>query len=148
MSVLRSKRPAKSGQNENTGREAAIVAALPMPILLIGPEYQILHGNQAAEQFFDMGVGLLLKQKFGDLLPFGSPLLQLIGQARERGASIAERNVDLSTPRLGERVADVTLTPSVDGGAVIGLLQGRGLAHRLDRQLLYSGSAPSMDARA
>ena len=90
-----------------------------MPIILVGLEYQLLHANQAAEQFFDMGVGLLLKQKLGDLLPFGSPLLQLIGQARERGASIAERNVDLSTPRLGERVADVTLTPTEDGAVIV-----------------------------
>src|SRR3979490_1930579 len=115
MRVLGSKKPGKSGQIERTGREAAIVAALPMPIILVGPEYQLLHANQAAEQFFDMGVGLLLKQKLGDLLPFGSPLLQLIGQARERGASIAERNVDLSAPRLDERVADVTPTPSLRG---------------------------------
>src|SRR5882757_3644183 len=147
MRVLGSRRPGKSGQNERVGRETAIVAALPMPILLVGLEYQILHANQAAEQFFDMGVGLLMKQKLGDLLPFGSPLLQLIGQARERGASIAERNVDLSTPRLGERVADVTLTPTEDG-AVIVLLQERGLAHRIDRQLLYRGAARSMSGMA
>jgi two-component system nitrogen regulation sensor histidine kinase GlnL len=147
MRVLGSKKPGKSGHNDLTGREAAIVEALPMPIILVGLEYQLLHANQAAEQFFDMGVGLLLKQKLGDLLPFGSPLIQLIGQARERGASIAERNVDLSTPRLGERVADVTLTPT-DDGAVIVLLQERGLAHRIDRQLLYRGAARSMSGMA
>jgi two-component system nitrogen regulation sensor histidine kinase GlnL len=147
MRVLGSKRPGKPGQNERAGREIAMVAALPMPILLVGLEYQILHANQAAEQFFDMGVGLLLKQRLGDLLPFGSPLLQLIGQARERGASIAERNVDLSTPRLGERVADVTLTPS-DDDSVIVLLQERGLAHRIDRQLLTRGAARSMSGMA
>src|SRR5882724_5826865 len=147
MRVLGSKKPAKSGQNELTGREATIVEALPLPIILVGLEYQLLHANQAAEQFFDMGVGLLLKQKLGDLLPFGSPLIQLLGQARERGASIAERNVDLSTPRLGERVADVTLTPTEDG-AVIVLLQERGLAHRIDRQLLYRGAARSMSGMA
>src|SRR5882762_11912936 len=120
---------------------AGVVAgALPMPILVVGMKGELIYANPAAEQFFDMGVGLLLRQKLGDLLPFGSPLLQLVGQARERGASIAERNVDLSTPRLGERVADVTLTPSEDG-AVIVLLQERGLAHRIDRQLLYRGAA-------
>ncbi len=83
-----------------------------MPILMVGLDSELLYANQAAEQFFAMGVGLLLKQKLADLLPFGSPLLQLVQQARERGASIAERNVDLSTPKLGERLADVTLTPT------------------------------------
>src|SRR5882672_2837867 len=131
MRVLGSKKPGKSGQNDLTGREAGIVEALPLPIILVGPDFDLLYANQAAEQFFDMGVGLLLKQKLGDLLPFGSPLLQLIGQARERGASIAERNVDLTTPRLGERVADVTLTPALEDGGVIVLLQERGLAYRI-----------------
>ena len=88
------------------GSEAAmagtIAGALPMPILLVGPDDGLLYANQAAEQFFDMGVGLLLKQKLRDLLPFGSPLVQLVSQARLRGASIAERNVDLSTPRLSQ----------------------------------------------
>jgi two-component system nitrogen regulation sensor histidine kinase GlnL len=113
-----------------------------MPILMVGIRGEVLYANQAAEQFFDTGVGLLMRQKLSELLPFGSPLLQLVQQARERGASIAERNVDLSTPRLGERLADVTLTPSGDtDGAVIVLLQERSLAQRIDRQLLSSGAA-------
>jgi two-component system nitrogen regulation sensor histidine kinase GlnL len=129
-------------------RGAGIVATLPMPILMVGSTDTLLYANQAAEQFFDMGVGLLLKQKLADLLPFGSPLLQLVQQARERGASIAERNVDLSTPKLGERLADVTLTPSGEEDGVILLLQERSLAQRMDRQLLYRGAARSMSGMA
>jgi len=130
------------------GVAGAIAGALPMPILVVGGEDELLYANQAAEQFFATGVGLLLKQKLTDLIPFGSPLLQLVQQARERGASIAERNVDLSTPRLGERLADVTLTPAMDEGAVILLLQERSLAQRIDRQLLYRGAARSMSGMA
>jgi len=118
-----------------------------MPVLIIGAGDELLYANQAAEQFFAMGVGLLLKQRFADLLPFGSPLLHLVEQARERGASIAERNVDLTTPRLGEKLADVTLTPT-DDDAVILLLQERSLAQRIDRQLLYRGAARSMSGMA
>src|SRR5579884_2645366 len=97
----------------------AIAAALPMPILVIGPHNELVYANQAAEQFFDMGVGLLLKHKLADLLPFGSPLIELIGQTRDRGASIGERDVDLSNPKLGERIADVNLTPSDDGNVIL-----------------------------
>src|SRR5205085_2330801 len=78
-----------------------------------------------------------------DLVPFGSPLLALVGQTRERGASIGERDVDLSNPRLGERLADVNLTLSEDGNVIV-LLQERSLAQRIDRQLLYRGAARSM----
>src|SRR5579872_1125962 len=118
----------------------AIVAALPMPILVIGPDSDLVYANQAAEQFFDMGVGLLLKHKLPELLPFGSPLIELVHQTRNRGASIGERDVDLSNPKLGERIADVILTPSEDGNVIL-LLQERGLAQRIDRQLLYRGAA-------
>src|SRR5512146_913513 len=127
----------------------AIAAVLPMPIIVVAPSGSLTYANQAAEVFFDMGVGLLLRQKLGDVLPFGSPLLQLVQQTRERGASIAERNVDLSTPRIGERLADVTLTPAGEPeGTVIVLLQERGLAQRIDRQLLYRGAARSMSGMA
>ncbi len=125
----------------------AIAAALPMPILVIGPGSELVYANQAAEQFFDMGVGLLLKHKLADLLPFGCPLIELVDQTRDRGASIGERDVDLSNPKLGERIADVNLTPSDDGNVIL-LLQERGLAQRIDRQLLYRGAARSMSGMA
>src|SRR6185295_3406443 len=127
----------------------AVAAALPMPILVVGVNGELLYANQAAEQFFDMGVGLLLRQKLADLLPFGSPLLQLVQQVRERDASIAERNVDLSTPRRTDRLADVTLATTAEPeGAVVVLLQERSLAQRIDRQLLYRGAARSMSGMA
>jgi two-component system, NtrC family, nitrogen regulation sensor histidine kinase GlnL len=126
-----------------------IVGALPMPIVMVGARGELLYANQAAEQFFAMGIGLLMRQRLADILPFGSPLLQLVQLTRDRGASIAERNVDLSTPRLGERLADVTLTAAPEPeGAVIVLLQERSLAQRIDRQLLYRGAARSMTGMA
>ena len=118
-----------------------------MPILVVGPEDELVYANSAAEQFFAMGVGLLLKHRLAELLPFGSPLLDLVPQTRARGASIGERDVDLSNPKLGERVADVSLTPLEDGTVIL-LLQERGLAQRIDRQLLYRGAARSMSGMA
>jgi two-component system nitrogen regulation sensor histidine kinase GlnL len=126
-----------------------ITAALPMPIMLVGAKGEVLYVNHAGEQFFQMGAGLLQKQRLADLLPFGSPLLQLVQQTRERGASVAERNVDLSTPKASERLADVTLTPAPEPeGGVIIMLQERSLVHRIDRQLLYRGAARSMSGMA
>ena len=59
-----------------------IAGALPIPLLVVGPAQQIVFVNPAAEQFFDSGAGLLLRQNLTDLVPFGSPLLQLVAQAR------------------------------------------------------------------
>jgi two-component system nitrogen regulation sensor histidine kinase GlnL len=135
-------------QYENA-RTAQIAGALPMPLLVVGSRHEITFVNPAAEQFFDTGAGLLLKHKIGDIVPFGSPLIQLITQARERGASVGERDVDLSTPRHGERIADVVVSPLPEPeGAVVVALQERSLAQRIDRQLLHRGAVRSMNGMA
>lgn len=128
---------------------AQAVAALPLPVLIVGANLEILFVNPAAEQFFDMGAGLLTKHKLGDVLPFGSPALQLITQARQRSASVSERDMDLSTPRHGERVADVVATPlAAFEGATMLTFQERGFAQRLDRQLLHRGAVRSLHGMA
>ncbi|MBN9567114.1 MAG: PAS domain-containing protein [Alphaproteobacteria bacterium] len=128
---------------------AQIAAALPMPVLLIGRRQRILYVNPAAEQFFDMGAATLAKLRLDEIVPFGSPVLQLLLQVRERGASAGERDMDLTTPRYGERIADVTATPVPDPeGAVILTLQERSLAQRIDRQLLHRGAVRSMHGMA
>ena len=126
-----------------------ILGALPMPVLLIGTRNEIKFVNPAAEQFFDMGAGHLVRQRLQDVLPFGSPLLQVMAQARERGGTLGERDVDLTTPRHGERLADITVTPLAGSeGTVLVTLQERGFAHRLDRQLLHRGAVRSLHGMA
>jgi two-component system nitrogen regulation sensor histidine kinase GlnL len=140
-------------QDKTILREAAatsaIAGALPMPLLVVGAELNVLFVNPAAEQFFDTGAGLLRRQSLTDLVPFGSPLVQLVAQARERGASVSERDMDLTTPRNGERLADVIVTPLPEPeGAVVITLQERSLAQRIDRQLLHRGAVRSMHGMA
>ena len=126
-----------------------ILSALPMPVFVISADRKITFVNQAAEQFFDMGAVLLTKQKLDDIIPFGSPMFSLIEQVRERGATIGERNVDLTTPRHGERHADLTISPlSEPGGAVVVVMQERSLAQRIDRQLIHRGAVRSMHGMA
>jgi two-component system nitrogen regulation sensor histidine kinase GlnL len=126
-----------------------IAAALPMPIIMVAADQRLLFANPAAEQFFAMGAGFLRRQKLGDLVPFGSPLLHLITQATERNASVGERDVDLTTPRHGERLADAVVTPVPEPeGAVVIWLQEKSLAQRLDRQLLHRGAVRSLHGMA
>jgi two-component system nitrogen regulation sensor histidine kinase GlnL len=137
--------------NAGSGGSAAgvIANALPMPVLVVGRNLNVVYVNPAAEQFFDTGAGLLVRQNLADLVPFGSPLIHLVDQARERGASVSERDVDLSTPRHGERVADVNVTPLPEpDDAVVVVLQERSLAQRIDRQLQHRGAVRSMHGMA
>jgi len=126
-----------------------IAAAMPMPVLLIGRGARILFVNPAAEQFFETGEGTLLKQTLTEIVPYGSAILQVFEQARTRGASVGERDVDLSMPRHGERIADVTATPVAEPeGAVLITLHERGFAQRLDRQLLHRSAVRSLNGMA
>jgi two-component system nitrogen regulation sensor histidine kinase GlnL len=126
-----------------------IANALPMPVMLLGSKHEVLYANPAAEQFFDTGLPLLRKQTLADLIAPHSPLFQLVSQAAERNASAAERDIDLSTPRHGERVADVTVTPVPDPeGSMLLTFQERSLAQRMDRQLMARGAVRSMHGMA
>lgn len=145
VEVLQKLRTAASAES-GTG---TIANALPMPVLLIAADTAVLYANPAAEQFFDTGLPLLRKQTLADLIAPHSPLFQLVEQAAERNASAGERAVDLSTPKHGERVADVSVTPVPEPeGAMLLTFQERSLAQRMDRQLMARGAVRSMHGMA
>ena len=126
-----------------------LVALLPMPVLVVGGDLRVHAANPAAEQFFASGVGLLTRMRLDEIVPFGSPVLQLIAQAQDRGASVGERDVDLSMPRHGDHTVDVVVTPATDtDNTVIVTLHERSLAQRLDRQLLHRGAVRSLHGMA
>jgi len=138
----------RTAATEPTG-SGTIANALPMPIMLLGPKFEVLYANPAAEQFFDTGLSMLRKLTLAELIAPHSPLFQLVAQAAERNASAAERDIDLSTPKHGERLADVSVTPVPEPeGAMLLTFQERSLAQRMDRQLMARGAVRSMHGMA
>jgi two-component system, NtrC family, nitrogen regulation sensor histidine kinase GlnL len=125
----------------------AVINALPVPVLTVGPDGAILHGNSAAESFLDISLPVMRRQKLGDVIPFGSPVMDLVEDVRRRGASVSEYRVDLGSPRLGaERVVDVFATPLGEDGSVVLMLQERTIAQKMDRQLTHRSAARSVAA--
>lgn len=129
---------------------SCILEALPNVILSIRPDGVIVDANAAAESFFEIGKPILLGQELSRLLPFGSPLLALIDQVRERGAAINEYRIDLGRPGVeGERRVDVHCAPLPDGdGSVLVVLQERTIADKIDRQLTHRGAARTVSGLA
>jgi len=125
-----------------------IVNALPLPVLTIGDEHRIVHANAAAEAFFEVSLRMMQRQKLTDLLPFGSPVMALVEDVRQRGASVSEHRVDIGSPRLGpERIVDVFATPLGDDSSnVVVMLQERTIADKMNRQLTHRGAARSITA--
>src|ERR1700709_270335 len=132
------------------GAADAVLNALPLPVIIVAANGRIADANVAAENFFEASVLLLRRQMLRDLVPFGSPLLALVEQVRDRGAAVNEYKVDLSTPRNpGDRLVDLHVAPlpeRADHGVV--MLQERTIADKMDRQLTHRGAARSVSALA
>src|SRR5204862_5401055 len=119
-------------------------------ILMVAPDGKIVEANVAAEAFFEVSMLLLRRHALRDLVPFGSPLLALIEQVRNRGSVVNEYRVDLSTPRTqNERIVDLNVAPVPERpGHVVVMLQERTIADKMDRQLTHRGAARSVIALA
>jgi two-component system nitrogen regulation sensor histidine kinase GlnL len=132
------------------GTADAVLNALPLPVVTVDPDGKIADANVAAENFFEASLMLLRRQMLRELVPFGSPLLALVEQVRQRGAAVNEYKVDLSTPRNpGDRLVDLHVAPLPERpDHVVVMLQERTIADKMDRQLTHRGAARSVSALA
>jgi two-component system nitrogen regulation sensor histidine kinase GlnL len=128
----------------------AVLNALPLPVIMVAADGKIADANVAAETFFEVSAPLLRRHALRDLVPFGSPLLALVDQVRNRGAAVNEYKVDLSTPRnSGDRLVDLHVAPLPERpDHVVVMLQERTIADKMDRQLTHRGAARSVSALA
>ena len=137
--------------DEPTGAQPAaeaVLNALPLPVLTIGPDERILRVNHAAELFFDASAKVMRRGRLRDIIPFSSPIIALVAEVRRRRSSVSEYRVELVQPRSGmERSVDVFATPLRDeDDSVVLMLQERTIADKMNRQLTHRGAARSMIA--
>jgi two-component system nitrogen regulation sensor histidine kinase GlnL len=127
----------------------ALMAALPHPALAVREGGMIAYVNPAAEQFFDTSMALLQRQPLQAIIPFGSPVLSLVEQARSNAQTVSEYGVELATPRIGSRVVDAHVSALTDdSGLVLLLLQERSIAQKMDRAMVSRHAARSVSAMA
>lgn len=129
---------------------SALLDALPHPMVLVDHDGIIRVANDAAEEFFQASELVLSRHTIADVIPFGSPLVALIEQVRDRGAPVTEYKVDIGTPRIGvDRVVDIYASPLPERpGAVVVMLQERSMADKIDRQLTSRGAARTVTGLA
>lgn len=132
------------------GAAAAVLNAIPHPVVMIGVDGRISGANQAAENFFQSSAAVLTRHDLAHFIPFGSPLFSLIEQVRERDATVTEYRVDLTSPRLGgERVVDIYASPLAERqGDVAVMLLPRSVTEKIDRQLTHRGAARTVTGLA
>ena len=120
------------------------------PVIMVGPDNFITYANAEAEDFFRSSVAVLTKNKLAKFVPFGSPLLTLVDQVRERHSPFNEYRVDISSPRIGvEKIVDLYVAPVPElHGSVVAMFQERSMADKIDRQMTHRGAARSVTGLA
>jgi two-component system, NtrC family, nitrogen regulation sensor histidine kinase GlnL len=128
---------------------AAILAALPDPVLVVDDGRRLSYANAAAEQFFETSAATLHGLPLNELLPEDSPIFALVESVARTGHGVSEYGVAIETPRLRSHVVTIQATPLGDDRAsVVVLFQQRSIADKIDRQLTHRNSARSVTAMA
>jgi two-component system nitrogen regulation sensor histidine kinase GlnL len=128
----------------------AVLNAIQNPVVMVNEAGLVAFANWEAEAFFGASASHLARYRISTFIPFGSPLLALIDQVRERRAPINEYRVDISSPRLGQdKLVDIYVAPVVsEPGSVVIVFQERSMADKIDRQLTHRAAARSVTGLA
>jgi two-component system nitrogen regulation sensor histidine kinase GlnL len=136
--------------SSGNGLAMAVLNAIQNPVVMVDANGHIAFANWEAEAFFGASASHLARYRISTFIPFGSPLLSLIEQVRERRAPVNEYRVDLSSPRLGqEKLVDLYVAPVLSQpGNVVVVFQERSMADKIDRQLTHRAAARSVTGLA
>jgi two-component system nitrogen regulation sensor histidine kinase GlnL len=74
-----------------------VLNTIRRPVIMIGPDNFITFANADAEDFFRSSAAMLSRSELSRFVPFGSPILTLVEQVRERNTPVNEYRVDVSS---------------------------------------------------
>ena len=128
---------------------AAVLSALPVPVVVLDLENRFRQANHAAEQFLGISLSGLSHLRLNDLVPADNPLFLLIEQVRQMEASVTNHDMTLESPRLQKRGITVQGSPlPEEPGTIVLVFQDASAARSLDRQLAFRGAARSVTGMA
>jgi len=135
---------------EGANLASVVLDTIRHPVIMVDCEGYITFANTEAEDFFRTSATSLAKHTLDYYIPFGSPLIALVEQVRERRSPFNEYRVDISSPRLGpERVVDLYVAPVPElPGSVVVMFQERSMAEKIERQMTHRGAARSVTGLA
>jgi two-component system nitrogen regulation sensor histidine kinase GlnL len=148
LSSLRRGRPA-AARPAAIPDTAALLAALPNPLIALDRGGTIRFVNPATEQFFGVSAAALIGHPLGQFIAPHSPLFALANAVWKSGGSIAEYDLLLEGPRVAPRSVTIEGAPVGEGADLLVLtLHERSMADKMDRQLTHRNAARSVTAMA
>jgi two-component system nitrogen regulation sensor histidine kinase GlnL len=128
---------------------AALLAALPNPVIALDRDGRLRFVNPAAEQFLGASAAALHGHALSDFVHQHSPVFSLIDAVRKSEGSIAEHDVLLEGPRFPARTVTIEGAPAGDPPDLLVLtFHERSMADKVDRQLTHRNAARSITAMA
>ena len=144
-------RPSIPAQGRGQPRldSAIVLAALPVPAVVLNAEDRFTFVNGAAEQFFKLSASALCQMRLSDLLPRDNRVFSVLAQIRRFDAPVSDYDLLLESPRINRRGVSIHGAPlhEIEGAVVLTLKDGS-TAQMLDRQLSFRGAARGASAMA
>jgi two-component system nitrogen regulation sensor histidine kinase GlnL len=141
--------PSRNRVPELAPLHAAILSAMPVPVVLVDGENRFRYVNHAAEQFLGMSAASLSQVRLTDLVAEDNPLFLLIDQVRRTEATISDHDLTLDSARLHKTGITVQGSPvPEEPNAVLLVMQDASAARALDRHLAFRGAARSVTGMA
>lgn len=127
-----------------------LMDAMPMPVIELDRRNRILSANAAAEQLLGHGRERLRRHLLSELVPPGSPLVQVVELVRARGGSVTEYGIDIAgRSAKGESLADIYAAQLSEAtGELVLVIQPRAIMDKMNRQLSHRDSVRSVGAMA
>jgi len=140
----------RNNQRAHTAADSAtILDLLPAPVVTLDGEDRVTSANAAAEQFFRASAAFMTDRHLNQFVPPDSPLFGLITAVRRANAPVSEHELAIESPRLGRQYLSVQAAPLPDTpGSIVLLIQERGIAEMIDRQMTHRGAARSITSMA
>jgi two-component system, NtrC family, nitrogen regulation sensor histidine kinase GlnL len=128
---------------------APVLAALPLPVIVIDRGGRIRFVNPAAEQFLGSGAAALCGSALADFVAPHSPLLTLVDSVWRIGNTISEHDILLEGPRFDSRSVTIQGALLSEGADWLVLtLHERSMAEMMDRHLTHRNAARSITGMA
>lgn len=127
----------------------AVLNALPSAVIVLDASNRITSINLAGEDLIGASAVHAAGRPLEEWIPEDSPIIRMVEQARDNGASLSDYDLSVESARLGRRSVNLQVAPIPEASDHVMLyLQERSIASKMHRQLTYRGAARSVTAMA
>jgi two-component system nitrogen regulation sensor histidine kinase GlnL len=124
-------------------------SAIPYPALVVDGSDSIVTANPATESFGATSLRQMTGKPLGKFVGADSAVLDVVGQARRNGVSVAQYNVMVGWADQVPQLQNVHAAPLHDGnGEILILMHPQGMADKMDRSLGHRSAARSVTGMA